>query len=95
MPVEEVVMWKAQYRETQHIEVLRITYGSTYTVHKVDKKRAEILHSIKLDLTVSYDVGHALQTCHVITSNNCVQLLTNKLQNIFCLKLMRQTKHSF
>jgi len=33
------------------------------------------LPTFKLDNTVSY-VGRALQTCHVITSNKCVQLLT-------------------
>jgi len=33
---------------------------------------------------VSY-VGHAFQTCHVITSNKCVLLLTKLLHNCFCL----------
>jgi len=33
------------------------------------------LPTFRLDITVSY-VGHAFQTCHVITSNKCVQLLT-------------------
>jgi len=40
--------------------------------------------TFKLDFTVSC-VGHAFQTCHVITSNKCVQLLTKKLQICFCL----------
>jgi len=35
-------------------------------------------------------IGHAFQTCHVITSNKCVQLLTKQLQNCFCL--MRQNR---
>jgi len=33
------------------------------------------LPTFKLDVTVNY-AGHAFQTCHVITSNKCVQLLT-------------------
>jgi len=31
--------------------------------------------TFKLDITVSY-VGHTFQTCHVMTSNKCVQPLT-------------------
>jgi len=31
--------------------------------------------AFKLDFTVRY-VGYAFETCHVITSNKCVQLLT-------------------
>jgi len=32
------------------------------------------LPRFKLDITVSY-VGHAFQTCHVMTSDKCAQLL--------------------
>jgi len=38
------------------------------------QKTTKSLPTLKLDVTVSY-VDHALQTCHVITSCNCVQLL--------------------
>jgi len=39
------------------------------------KDPASPLPTLKLDVTVNY-VDHAFQTCHVITSNKCVQLLT-------------------
>ena len=47
------------------------------------------LPKFKLDIRVSY-VRHAFQTCHVITSKKCVQLLTKQLQNCFCL--LRQNR---
>jgi len=47
------------------------------------------LPTFKLDIAVRW-VVHAFQTCHVITSNKCVQLLTKQLQNCFCL--MRQNR---
>jgi len=68
----EMVTWLEQYRETQRVEVS--SYGLAYSLPNTDKQPLKAC-PLKSDFTVSY-VGHAFQTCHVITSNKCVQLLT-------------------
>jgi len=68
MPMVEVVTWRAQYRETQHVEVLELWLSLFFMqrIHKATKS----LPTLKLDVTVSYVGGHAFQSCHVMTSSN-------------------------
>jgi len=63
----------------------------TITIRR--QKAIKSLPALKIDVTFSY-AGHAFQTCHVfwtfhvITSNNCVQLLTKLFHNSF--RVMRR-----
>jgi len=66
-----------------------LSYGLACSLHNVKKTATKSFPIFRLDNAASF-VGLALQTCHVITANKCVQLLTKQLQN--CFRLMRQNR---
>jgi len=72
-----------KHNRDRHNIMLRFRFVALLSLYfmRCRQKATKNLPALKLDVTVSY-VGHAFQTfhvfstCYVITSNNCVHLVT-------------------
>jgi len=81
--------WSCEKHNTLHIDTtcwgLELWLSLYFTQHR--QKAIKSLPALKLGVTVSY-IDHAFQTCnvfwtcHMITSNNCVQLLTKNFRTL-------------